>query len=441
MLRGLLEEGSLFAGDYRIVRLLREGGMGAVYVVLQESTGKERALKVMRPELVANEALRERFKREARAGAAIESEHVVEVQRAGIDEATGTPFLVMELLRGKALDEAMASYRTFPPAQVRLILGELCHAVGAAHRAGIVHRDLKPENVFLAETKRAGQSFMVKVLDFGIAKLAAETRLTGAIGSPIWMAPEQTKPGNISPAADVWSMGLLTFQLLTGVPFWRALDSEAASVEMILRAILIDPIPSAGERAEERGAQGLVPAGFDAWFGRCVVREPSARFPSAREAFEALAPILDSAAASGSTRVSPRSTGPARSPMGTPLPPPAPSPRRPAPRTMNPAGAPASTAFELGEFDAQTKVSGVPQAGDAARGSAVPVGTTFDVQDFQGRPPGSNRAPQGRPRSGPGVVAPPVVEVARSGGGGARGARCDGRAIQDTGRRAGRRKA
>ncbi len=201
MLRGPLQEGSLFAKDYRVVRLLREGGMGAVYVAQQVSTGKERALKVMRRELVANEGLRRRFEQEARVGAKIESEHVVDVQSAGIDEATGTPYLVMELLRGKDLAQVMAERGAFSPADTTALLEELCDAVGAAHEVGIVHRDLKPENVFLAETKRGKTSTSkVKVLDFGIAKLAAEaaTHATAPLGSPIWMAHEQTEFGNVT---------------------------------------------------------------------------------------------------------------------------------------------------------------------------------------------------------------------------------------------------
>ena len=212
-----LAPGVLFAKDFEVVRPLSSGGMGAVYVVLQKSTGKQRALKLMLPQLVSDAALRQRFEREARVGSLIESDHVIEVVAAGVDEPTGMPWLVMELLKGQDLGAVVAAQGPLPLAAVRTILQQLCHAVGAAHAAGIVHRDLKPENVFIADSKRAGEKYLIKVLDFGIARIAAEaaTQHTGAMGSPAWMAPEQTERAAITPAADVWAIGLVAFHLLT----------------------------------------------------------------------------------------------------------------------------------------------------------------------------------------------------------------------------------
>ncbi|HSQ62199.1 MAG TPA: serine/threonine-protein kinase [Polyangiaceae bacterium] len=285
-----LAPGTVFAGDYRIVRPLSAGGMGAVYLVEQLSTGKHRALKLMHRELVYDPASRQHFEQEARIGARIASEHVVEVQAAGVDAATQLPYLVMELLEGE--DMATRLQRgPFTLIEAATIFEQLGHALGAAHDAGVVHRDLKPENVFLAVSKRTGMSLMVKVLDFGIAKvIEGQTRTTAAFGTPLWLAPEQTQRGVITPAADVWAMGLLAFAMLTGHVFWRAGEGPEASVTQLIREIVFDPIPPASARAAERGT--TLPPGFDAWFASCVTREPRARFQNARAAYQALAPVL-----------------------------------------------------------------------------------------------------------------------------------------------------
>jgi len=169
-----LAAGSVFANDYRIVRRLAAGGMGAVYIAEQLSTGRERALKLMHPGLVGSPELRDKFALEARVGARIRSEHVVEVVGAGVDAQSGVPWLAMELLEGEDLAHAVKRRGAFTPLETAGILAQICHALGAAHAAGIVHRDLKPENVFLAERRRAQESYTVKVLDFGIPIITVE---------------------------------------------------------------------------------------------------------------------------------------------------------------------------------------------------------------------------------------------------------------------------
>src|SRR4051812_14258640 len=189
-----LAPGSVFADDYRIVRPLSSGGMGAVYVARQLSTDRERALKIMLGELVHDEALKARFIQEAKIGAQIESEHVVEVVGAGIDPSSGTPWLAMELLQGESLAAYLGRSGPLPHGLVLELFAQFAHAMGAAHAKQIIHRDLKPENVFLATARREGVPFTLKVLDFGIAKLLGQSRAsaTGAMGTPLWMAPEQT---------------------------------------------------------------------------------------------------------------------------------------------------------------------------------------------------------------------------------------------------------
>jgi eukaryotic-like serine/threonine-protein kinase len=243
-----LAPNSIFAGEYRVVRLLNEGGMGAVYVVEQASTGKQRALKIMHPQLVTNEKMRQRFEQEARIGGKIESDHVVQVLGAGIESRTGTPWLVMELLKGQTLGQLLAQKGVLPVPVVREVFTQLCHALGAAHRAGIVHRDLKPENIFLEVPKREGVEFTLKILDFGIAKMVAEagTQHTAAIGTPLWMAPEQTESrAVIGPQADVWALGLIAFHLLTGRLYWREANLEGGSSVVLMREIVIDPLVAA----------------------------------------------------------------------------------------------------------------------------------------------------------------------------------------------------
>jgi formylglycine-generating enzyme required for sulfatase activity/tRNA A-37 threonylcarbamoyl transferase component Bud32 len=292
-----LEAGTVFGRDFRILRLLREGGMGAVYIADQISTGKQRALKVMAPELAIDPGTRDRFVLEARAASKIESDHVVEVVTAGVDEDSGAPYLVMELLRGEELADAAARIGPLPLGDVAEVMSQVGHALEQAHLQGIVHRDLKPENIFLASSRRRDVAFTAKILDFGIAKLVEDSRQktgTQPLGTPLFMAPEQTdRRGRICPATDVWALGLIAFKLLSGRDFWVEVDGSLA---MLFREICLDPIPFASVRAAqlaERPLQEgelpvpLLPVGFDAWFARCVVQNVDARFQDAGEAVRA----------------------------------------------------------------------------------------------------------------------------------------------------------
>src|ERR1700753_362313 len=172
-----LTPGSLFAGRYRVVRPLASGGMGAVYEVIHVETERRRALKVMHAHLFQSEEMRERFKREARIAAHVESEFIVDVSDAGVDAETRMPFLVMELLRGEELGDRLKRLGRLPVGEVLTYLSQAAMALDRTHARNIVHRDLKPENFFL--TQREDGSVRLKILDFGIAKLVAENATSG----------------------------------------------------------------------------------------------------------------------------------------------------------------------------------------------------------------------------------------------------------------------
>jgi len=395
-----LESGTIFARDFRVVRPLAEGGMGAVYLVEQVSTGKERALKIMHPNLVRDPALRARFAQEARIASRVESDHIVEVVAAGVDEAQGTPWLVMEFLRGRTLADLVEQQGPRPHAEAVDIVRQLCHGLGAAHRAGFVHRDIKPENVFLAETRREDAKHMVKVLDFGIAKVVQDARAataTQAMGSPFWMAPEQTEAqGRIGPQTDVWAIGLVAFYLVTGRCYWAAGNVEGAPMQALLREMLFEPLAPASARAAQLRAPGSVPEGFDAWFSQCVSRDFATRYPDAGACGQALVVALSQPAAGGiaPTVAMPMVAVPAG--LALPVAPTSLAPPTPAPLTASPSGPVARTV--------------VASAEPGAHGTAVPVrgpvmGAAPVVAAAAGGSPGGAPGAAGRPRrKGPLVV-------------------------------------
>ncbi len=282
-----LSPGVVFAEQFKVIRPLARGGMGAVYVVEQLGTARERALKLMHPQIASDEKSIERFQREAQVASKIDSDHVVEVIAAGVDGKTQTPWLCMELLKGETLADRVEKSGRLSRADALEVTRQLGHAMSAAHRAGIVHRDLKPENIFLAAPRREGVPFTLKVLDFGVAALVADAqgaKTTQGIGSPMWMAPEQTNVGRVTTATDVWALGLIAFYLLTGKVYWKSPSIEGSSLTALLVEMMVDSMPPASVRAAELLATGTIPAAFDAWFARATDRDPKLRFPDASAA-------------------------------------------------------------------------------------------------------------------------------------------------------------
>lgn len=289
----MAELGRVVGDDFRIVAPLGEGGMGVLFVAEQLSTGRRCALKLMQQRLGNDPKLEERFVREAHIGSMIDSPYVANVLSGGIEAGTGVPWIAMDLLEGEDLHDHLEDRGALEPELVVAWLEQVCDALSAAHEAGVVHRDLKPRNVFLVEAEEPHLA-SVRVLDFGIAKLLTRTSVTGTetLGSPGWMPPEQSDPSaRIGPSADVWSLGLLTFNMLTGKPFWRSLNDPDSALEMLLRETILDPIPPAHERASALGT--TLPPRFDAWFARCLDRDPEQRYPSAGAAFAAFSRVVD----------------------------------------------------------------------------------------------------------------------------------------------------
>jgi tRNA A-37 threonylcarbamoyl transferase component Bud32 len=213
----------LLGGRYRLERRLGRGGMGTVYEASDTLLERRVAAKVIREDLVGSMEAAERFRRESRAAAAFSHPNVVTVHDFGI-AANSRAYLVMELLRGMSLREALRAERRLEPKRAAAILTDLCAGVDAAHQRQLVHRDLKPENVFLTPE---GQSERVKVLDFGIAKflvggddMSTATGSGQIIGTLTYMGPEQLFGGVVEASWDLWAVGVIAYEMLTGrLPF------------------------------------------------------------------------------------------------------------------------------------------------------------------------------------------------------------------------------
>jgi serine/threonine protein kinase len=277
----LLARGSTFAGRFRIVEILGGGEMGAAYVVGAPPT--RRVLKVMEPALVKQDALRKRFVAEAKATAGVASAHILKTLDAGIDRETGRPWFTTDLLEGGDLSARVSREGRCPLPEVARILTALGDALGKAHALGLVHYDLTPENVHFD----SGSPGAIKLRELTISRLVSDACAAehDLIGTAIWMPPEQFEVGHaLTPAANVWSLGLLAFYAATGRPYWTQASDDPAPSKALLREILSEPLAGASERATELGCQGVLPANFDAWFARCVTREPADRFAEARAA-------------------------------------------------------------------------------------------------------------------------------------------------------------
>lgn len=233
-------------GKYHLDKRLGQGGMGVVYRARHSYLKTLHAIKVILPDLVGNDPqLVTRFRQEALAAAAIRHQNVVSVSDYGV--ANGTmPFLVMEYVEGESLHDLLAREQKLSPERALELMSAICAGVGAAHHQGIVHRDLKPLNVMICKDKKR-MSEAVKILDFGLAKIKSgellgsfiQAQTTGLMGSPYYMAPEQWEDKEPDARADVYSLGVMLFQMLAGdVPF------KGSSIPAIMKKHLADAPPS-----------------------------------------------------------------------------------------------------------------------------------------------------------------------------------------------------
>ncbi len=265
--------GRVVGARYRLLYQLGKGGMGSVWVGDHLELGSKVAIKFIDRNLAQIDTVRRRFKREARAAAALRGPNVVQVFDYGIDE--GDPYLVMELLDGETLHSRLNRGRlTFE--ETRQVVGEVAKALARAHDLDIVHRDLKPANVFLVEDETG---FVVKLLDFGVAKIlhrgAPPSDQLTEPGSPIgtlhYMSPEQLRGAEVDARTDIWALAILTFECLTGVtPF------SSVAPPNLISAICSAPIARVSSIAE-------APPSLGEWFDRCICRDVELREPSVRE--------------------------------------------------------------------------------------------------------------------------------------------------------------
>lgn len=273
--------GTVVSG-YRIVGRLGEGGMGVVYEGLEPEIGKRVAIKVVLPELAADLAFMTRLLDEARAVNAIRHRGIVDIFGAGT-LLDGRKCILMEYLEGGTLDgeirQAAQANRTMPLMRVLTICDEVLNALDAAHLANIVHRDLKPSNIFLCRQPNGERH--VKLLDFGIAKVAAggSTHSSGVVGTPLYMAPEQAIADRLTSAVDLYAFGVILFELLTGrVPF------SGESVARVMFHHLHTPPPLPSESSPS------IPAALDRLVSALLAKDPAQR-PTASAARSELARV------------------------------------------------------------------------------------------------------------------------------------------------------
>lgn len=264
---------TLAGGRYRIERTLGHGGMALVVLARDEELDRPVAVKFLAEQLALDTGLRERFLREARHAAALAHPNIVQVFDAGEDE--GRPYIVMECVEGETLADVLARRRRLPWREAVALALQACAGLQHAHDAGLVHRDVKPQNLLL----RADGT--LKLVDFGIARAAEATRLTQAgtiLGTAAYLSPEQAAGEEVTAAADVYSLGAVLYELLTGrTPYTFETLAELAYRQSH------EPIAPIGELAPD------VPTAVEDVVMRCLARNPAYRPGSAAELARALA--------------------------------------------------------------------------------------------------------------------------------------------------------
>jgi len=282
-----VQEGEILDGKYRVDKVLGVGGMGIVVAATHVQLNTRVAIKFLLPAAMGNPQIIERFAREARAAVQIQSEHVARVTDVGT-LPTGSPYMVMEFLEGSDLAAAIERGGAMPVAQAVGFVLQACEAIAEAHALGIVHRDLKPSNLFVA--RRADGSKICKVLDFGVARFESPsasgddedmTADAEVVGSMAYMAPEQMLDSkHVDARADVWSLGVLLYYLVTGERPFGGKTQEDIALGVITGA----PRPLPAVRPD-------LPDAFVDVVHRCLEKDCERRYAGAVELARALAPF------------------------------------------------------------------------------------------------------------------------------------------------------
>ncbi|MFN0246349.1 MAG: serine/threonine-protein kinase [Kofleriaceae bacterium] len=269
-------------GNYRVLQKIGTGGMGAVYLAEHPLIGKKVALKVIHKELSTNREVVQRFFQEARAVNKIGNEHIVEIHDFGVTPE-GDNFYIMEYLEGRTLASVLTHSSVIDVMRSLHIGAQIANALSAAHAQGIIHRDLKPDNIMLMQ--RMGDQDFVKVLDFGLAKMfqggqsAVQTAAGVLLGTPQYMSPEacESKRDLIDHRTDIYALGILLFQMMTGVlPF----NGDSMGEVLVKQVTALPPGP--------RGLNPNIPPSVEQILLRCLAKAPDARFPTMSALREAL---------------------------------------------------------------------------------------------------------------------------------------------------------
>ncbi|MFM7148209.1 MAG: serine/threonine-protein kinase, partial [Gemmataceae bacterium] len=289
----------VYQDRFETIRQLGEGGMGKVFLARDRHLARDVVIKVMHDRIVADANFRERFQRETLLTAQFTHPYAVTVYDAYPNDPQG-PFILMEYIKGEPLDVVLARCKRMEPRRVARLLRMLCDVLQAAHSKNLIHRDLKPSNLMIVDPDTPYE--ILKVMDFGLAKLLQSTdgsRMTQhdfAVGTPGYMCPEQARGEEMDNRGDIYSVGVILYELLTGnVPF------KGQNTMEVLVAHAVEEPPS----FSSQGAVGVVPPAIENVVKACLAKNPDDRPQSARELFERFEAALSQSESAATSPMAP----------------------------------------------------------------------------------------------------------------------------------------